>query len=72
MLLLTSKQKFIWTDVAGNTLLDLSGLAKQDTSGQLLSKKRYKTREEYLQDYMKSLYNKGEAMICSALQNQNG
>ena len=61
-MLLTSKQKFIWTDVAGNTLLDLSGLAKQDISGQLLSKKRYKTREEYLQDYMASLYNEGEAL----------
>lgn len=62
MSLLTSKQKFIWSDVAGNTLLDLSGLAKPDGNGQLLVKKAYKTREEYLQEYMTSLYNNGESI----------
>ena len=61
-MLLTTKQKFIWSDVAGNTLLDLSGLAKPDANGQLHVKKAYKTREEYLQDYMSSLYNNGESI----------
>lgn len=60
--MLVSKQKFIWSDVAGNTLLDLSGLAKPDANGQLQVKKAYKTREEYLQDYMASLYNNGDAI----------
>lgn len=37
-MILTSKQKIIWTDVTGNPVpVSLAGLAKQDVNGQLVT-----------------------------------
>lgn len=57
-MLLTSKQKIIWTDMSGNPVQpNLNGLAKQDVNGQLVCSLAPKP------NYTKALQLCGESTI---------